>query len=107
MSNQHAAPFNPNPQPPVPEPSYAERCRTLLHLSSVATLSTVSRKQPGFPFGSLMPYALDAAGRAAVPDQHDGDAYAEPEGRSARQPVCQPVCCRWRRAWGCPRDSGR
>jgi heme iron utilization protein len=63
MSNQHAAPFNPNPQPPVPEPSYAERARTLLHLSSVATLSTVSRKQPGFPFGSLMPYALDAAGR--------------------------------------------
>lgn len=63
MSNQHAAPFNPNPQPPVPEPSHAERARTLLHLSSVATLSTVSRKQPGFPFGSLMPYALDAAGR--------------------------------------------
>jgi len=63
MSNQHAAPFNPNPQPPVPEPSHAERARTLLHLSSVATLSTVSRKQPGFPFGSLMPYALDAAGQ--------------------------------------------
>jgi putative heme iron utilization protein len=63
MSNQHAAPFNPNPQPPIPEPSYAERSRTLLHLSSVATLSTISRKQPGFPFGSLMPYALDPAGR--------------------------------------------
>jgi heme iron utilization protein len=63
MSNQHAAPFNPNPQPPLPEPSYAERARTLLHLSSVATLSTVSRKQQGFPFGSLMPYALDATGR--------------------------------------------
>jgi putative heme iron utilization protein len=63
MSNQHAAPFNPNPQPPVPEPSHAERARTLMQLSSVATLSTVSRKQPGFPFGSLMPYALDDAGR--------------------------------------------
>ncbi|WP_260740847.1 HugZ family pyridoxamine 5'-phosphate oxidase [Tunturiibacter lichenicola] len=63
MSNQHAAPFNPNPQPPVPEPTHAERSRTLMHLSSVATLSTLSRKQPGFPFGSLMPYALDAAGR--------------------------------------------
>jgi putative heme iron utilization protein len=63
MSNQHAAPFNPNPQPPIPEPSHAERSRTLLHLSSVATLSTISRKQPGFPFGSLMPYALDPAGR--------------------------------------------
>jgi heme iron utilization protein len=63
MSNQHAAPFNPNPLPPVPEPSHAERSRTLLHLSDVATLSTISRKQPGFPFGSLMPYALDAVGR--------------------------------------------
>lgn len=63
MSNQHAAPYNPNPQPAVPEPTYAERVRTLLELSSVATLSTLSRKQPGFPFGSLMPYALDAAGR--------------------------------------------
>jgi putative heme iron utilization protein len=63
MSNQHAAPVNSNPQPPVPEPSHAERSRTLLQQASVATLSTVSRKQPGFPFGSLMPYALDAAGR--------------------------------------------
>jgi putative heme iron utilization protein len=63
MSNQHAAPVNPNPQPPIPEPSYAERSRTLLYLSSVATLSTISRKRPGFPFGSLMPYALDPTGR--------------------------------------------
>jgi putative heme iron utilization protein len=63
MSNQHAAPYNPNPQPPIPEPSHAERARTLLHTESVATLSTVSRKQPGFPFGSLMPYTLDPAGR--------------------------------------------
>ena len=63
MSNQHAAPFNPNPQPPIPEPTHAERARTLLHLASVATLSTLSRKQPGFPFGSLMPYALDPAGQ--------------------------------------------
>src|SRR3984957_13172115 len=64
MSNQHAAPFNPDPQPPVPEPTHAERAHPLLHLASVATLSTLSRKQPGFPFGSLMPYALDPAGRA-------------------------------------------
>ena len=63
MSNQHAAPYNPNPPAAVPEPSHAERSRTLLHLESVATLSTVSRKQSGFPFGSLMPYALDAEGR--------------------------------------------
>ena len=49
--------------PQVPEPSHAERARTLLHLNSIATLSTISRKQAGFPFGSLMPYALDEVGR--------------------------------------------
>jgi putative heme iron utilization protein len=30
---------------------------------AVGTLSTLSRKHPGFPFGSLMPFALDSAGR--------------------------------------------
>ncbi len=49
--------------PQLPEPTYAERVRTLISLSSVATLSTLSRKHAGFPFGSLMPYALDVAGR--------------------------------------------
>jgi putative heme iron utilization protein len=63
MSTQHAAPYNPNPPAPIPEPTHAERARTLLHLESIATLSTISRKQAGFPFGSLMPYALDPAGR--------------------------------------------
>ncbi len=49
--------------PQLPEPDHAERVRTLLSLGSAGTLSTMSRKQPGFPFGSLMPYALDALGR--------------------------------------------
>ncbi len=49
--------------PQAPEPSHAERVRTLVTLASVGTLSTLSRRQAGFPFGSLMPYALDAAGR--------------------------------------------
>src|ERR1700685_4080003 len=47
----------------LPEPTHAERVRTLVSLASVATLSTLSRKHPGFPFGSLMPFALDPAGR--------------------------------------------
>src|SRR5271163_669075 len=58
---QHASSGPAQPQPP--EPSHAERVRTLLSLASTATLSTVSRKHAGFPFGSLMPFALDAAGR--------------------------------------------
>ena len=50
-------------RPPVPEPSFAERARSLLHLGRIGSLSTVSRKQAGFPFGSVMPYALDTQGR--------------------------------------------
>jgi heme oxygenase (biliverdin-IX-beta and delta-forming) len=49
--------------PQIPEPGYAERTRTLFSLVLIGTLSTMSRKHPGFPFGSLMPYALDEAGR--------------------------------------------
>ncbi len=33
-----------------------------MHSGHIGTLSTLSRKQPGFPFGSLMPYALDDRG---------------------------------------------
>jgi len=34
-----------------------------MSLTSVATLSTLSRRHEGFPFGSLMPFALDSYGR--------------------------------------------
>ncbi len=50
-------------QPAVPEPSFAERARTLMHSGRIGTLSSLSRKQPGFPFGSMMPYGLDDDGR--------------------------------------------
>jgi heme iron utilization protein len=50
-------------QAAVPEPSFSERTRTLVYLGRIGSLSTLSRKQPGFPFGSVMPYALDAHGR--------------------------------------------
>jgi heme oxygenase (biliverdin-IX-beta and delta-forming) len=48
--------------PPPPEPSYAERAQTLLHLARTGTLSTLSRRHPGHPFGSVMPYAPDERG---------------------------------------------
>jgi heme iron utilization protein len=60
-SRQHA--FSGPALPQLPEPSHAERIRTLMSLTLVATLSTLSRKRPGFPFGSLMPFALDSSGR--------------------------------------------
>jgi len=61
-SGKHAAGTT-GGQPTVPEPSFAERARTLMHSSRIGSLSTLSRKQPGFPFGSLMPYELDDEGR--------------------------------------------
>lgn len=51
---------------PASETSLAERARTLLHHVPVGVLSTHSVKQPGFPFGSLMPYALDSGNRPIV-----------------------------------------
>ena len=47
----------------VPEPSLAERARTLAALGRIGSLSTHSRKFAGFPFGSMMPFAIDEHGR--------------------------------------------
>ncbi len=47
----------------VPEPSLAERSRTLASLGRIGSLSTHSSKVAGFPFGSMMPYAVDKRGR--------------------------------------------
>ncbi len=60
---KHASGGVPADQPSVPEPLFAERARTLMHLGRIGSLSTHSRKQPGFPFGSVMPYAQDEHGR--------------------------------------------
>ncbi len=62
-SRKHAGTGATSDQPTVPEPSFAERARTLVYLGRIGSLSTLSRKQPGFPFGSVMPYGLDGHGR--------------------------------------------
>jgi len=54
--NQHAS--SSASLPPGLEPSHAERVRTLLAEERVGTLATQSAKHPGFPFASVMPYAL-------------------------------------------------
>ena len=60
-SRQHAAGAS-SGQPAVPEPSFGERARTLAYVSRVGTLSSLSAKHPGWPFGSVMPYAMDGRG---------------------------------------------
>ena len=62
-ARKHAGPGPATDLPPVPEPTFAERAHTLVYLGRMGTLSTLSRKQPGFPFGSVMPYGLDDQGR--------------------------------------------
>jgi len=42
----------------VPEPTHAERVRTLLASERVGTLATQSQRHSGWPFASVMPYAL-------------------------------------------------
>jgi putative heme iron utilization protein len=58
-SGKHAGSGPSSNQPEVAEPTFAERARTLVYLGRVGSLSTLSRKQQGFPFGSVMPYGLD------------------------------------------------
>src|SRR5215212_4704645 len=58
--SQHASP-SPS-QPGAPDPCHPERVRTLLAAWPLGTLATQSRKHPGFPFASVMPYALDESG---------------------------------------------
>ena len=57
--NQHASS---SPPSSVPEPSHAERVKTLLTTERVGTIATQSTKHPGWPFASVMPYALAADG---------------------------------------------
>jgi putative heme iron utilization protein len=59
VSGKHAGPGGASNQPEVVEPTFAERARTSVYLGRVGSLSTLSRKQPGYPFGSVMPYGLD------------------------------------------------
>jgi len=56
---RHAGSGAASNQPTMAEPTFADRARTLMYLGRVGSLSTHSRKQQGFPFGSVMPYGLD------------------------------------------------
>jgi heme iron utilization protein len=61
--NRHAGPPRPADAPVIPEPTFAERARTLAYLGRTAMVATLSWRHPGHPFASVMPYALDPDGR--------------------------------------------
>ena len=56
---QHAST---GPSSSVPEPGHAERARTLLDQEKIGTLATNSDRHRGYPFASVMPYALSPGG---------------------------------------------
>jgi hypothetical protein len=64
--SRHAGPPRRDDAPAIPEPTYAERARTLAYLGRTGALATLSRKLPGYPFASVMPYALDEHGQPIV-----------------------------------------
>jgi putative heme iron utilization protein len=80
--NRHAGPPPASEGPAIPEPTFAERARTLAHLGRTGTLATLSRKHPGHPFASVMPYALDASGRPlfliSTMAMHTHNLHADP-----------------------------
>jgi len=63
---RHLTPPSGRAAPSAPEPTYAERARTLVERGRTGMLATLSRRRSGHPFGSVMPYALDEAGQPLV-----------------------------------------
>jgi len=69
-------------RPPAPEPTHAERARTLVAGANRGVLSTVALDPAGYPFGSVATYAIDDAGRPIVfvstMAEHTRNAAADP-----------------------------
>jgi len=91
--SRHAGPPRAPEAPAVPEPTFAERARTLAYLGRTGMLATVSRRHAGHPFASVMPYALDVDGRPlfliSAMAMHTQNLAAD---RRASLLVTQPDC---------------
>ncbi len=57
-----ATPAPSDSRPPPPEPTHAERCRTLVASATRGCLSTLTADPDGYPYGSVASYALDERG---------------------------------------------
>src|SRR3954447_2306799 len=80
------------PAPPPPEPSHAERCRTLVASQSRGALSTLAVDPAGYPYGSVATYGLDDAGNplffVSLMAEHTQNAIRDPR---ASLLVTEPV----------------
>jgi putative heme iron utilization protein len=81
--HRRPSPRDENVVPDARAPSHAERCRTLAAKATSATLSTIARDPSGFPYGSLVTLAIDAAGCPLLLlselAEHSGNLRARPE----------------------------
>src|SRR3954447_7339856 len=77
---------------PPPEPSHAERCRTLVACASRGALSTLAVDPPGYPYGSVASYGLDDGGNplffVSLMAEHTQNAIRDPR---ASLLVAEPV----------------
>src|ERR1019366_2076552 len=77
-----AAPSTRTGGPPPPEPSHAERCRTLVASASRGALSTLAADPPGYPYGSVASYGLDDRGNplffVSLMAEHTQNAIRDP-----------------------------
>ena len=75
-----------------PEPSHAERCRTLVAGATRGALSTIAADPPGFPYGSVASYGLDDRGNpvlfVSLMAEHTQNAMRDPR---ASLLVTEPV----------------
>lgn len=68
--------------PLPPEPSHAERCRTLVTSASRGALSTLAADPEGYPYGSVASYGLDDRGNPlffiSLMAEHTRNAMRDP-----------------------------
>jgi putative heme iron utilization protein len=78
--------------PPPPEPTHAERCRTLVAAESRGALSTLAADPAGYPYGSVASYGLDDRGNplffVSLMAEHTQNAIRDPR---ASLLVTEPV----------------
>src|SRR6476619_822368 len=78
--------------PTPPEPSHAERCRTLVASASRGALSTLAADPAGYPYGSVASFGLDDRGNplffVSLMAEHTQNAMRDPR---ASLLVTEPV----------------
>ena len=91
-TGEDTSPPTGGPAPPPPEPSHAERCRTLVASATRGSLSTLAVDPDGYPYGSVASYAWDEQGNPlfffSLMAEHTQNALRDPR---ASLLVTEPV----------------